>query len=152
MGKERAAQQSFLSQLWQFGVYKRSQGVVTRQVTFAFLALIFLIAALRMYQTWASFPASVKHLLMEPGRYIVPSAVVLIGLWVSFRIVNFPKFADFLISVEGEMNKVSWPSRAELIRSSLVVILVIVMLATVLFCFDVFWQFIFGDRVLGVLK
>ncbi len=152
MGKERTAERSFVSQLWQFGVYKRSQGTVTRQVTFAFLALIFAIAALRMYQAWGSFPAWWKSLLMEPGRYWVPSALLLIGLWISFRVVNFPKFADFLISVEGEMNKVSWPSRAELIRSSVVVILVIVMLAMVLFFFDVFWRFVFGDNVLGVLK
>jgi preprotein translocase subunit SecE len=66
--------------------------------------------------------------------------------------VNFPKFADFLISVEGEMNKVSWPSKGELIRSSIVVIVVIALLAAVLFFYDIFWQFIFGDRVLGILR
>ena len=32
--------------------------------------------------------------------------------------MNMPRFADFLIAVEAEMNKVSWPSKAELIRSS----------------------------------
>ena len=35
------------------------------------------------------------------------------------------QFADFLIAVEAEMTKVSWPSRGELVRSSIVVILVI---------------------------
>jgi len=40
---------------------------------------------------------------------------------------------DFLIAVEAEMNKVSWPSRAELVRSAAVVIFVIFLLATVLF-------------------
>ncbi len=47
-----------------------------------------------------------------------------------------PAFADFLISVEGEMNKVSWPSRGELFRASLVVILVIFFLAALLFAYD----------------
>jgi preprotein translocase subunit SecE len=47
-----------------------------------------------------------------------------------------PTFADFLISVEGEMNKVSWPSRSELFRASLVVILVIFFLAALLFAYD----------------
>ena len=151
MGKEHSANRSFFGELLQFGVYKRSQGTVTRQVTFAFLALVFAIAALRMHQTWGSFPAWWRMTLGEPWRYLLPSALLMIGLWVSFRIVNFPKFADFLISVEGEMNKVSWPSKTELIRSSIVVIFVIVMLAMILFFFDVFWRFIFGD-VLGVLK
>ena len=40
-----------------------------------------------------------------------------LGLWVAFRLVNMPAFADFLIAVEAEMNKVSWPTRGELFRS-----------------------------------
>lgn len=152
MGKDRAAERSFWGEMLQFGVYKRNQGAVTRQVTFAFLALFFAIAALRMYQVWSAFPGWWKQAMGEPGRYLLPSLILLAGLWISFRIVNFPRFADFLISVEGEMNKVSWPSKDELIRSSIVVIVVIVLLAMILFCFDVFWQFIFGENVLGVLK
>jgi preprotein translocase subunit SecE len=151
MGKERAADDSFFNQLWHLRVYKRNQGVVARQVTFAFLALIFAIAALRMYQSWGSFPSWWKTALTDVGRYGVPSLMLLLGLWFSFHIVNFPRFADFLISVEGEMNKVSWPSKGELIRSSIVVIMTIVILAVVLFFFDVFWRFVFGDRFLGVL-
>ena len=51
-----------------------------------------------------------------------------------------PSFADFLIAVEAEMNKVSWPTRDELFRSSMVVIFCIVFLAVVLFGYDVFWR------------
>ena len=50
-------------------------------------------------------------------HYYVPLAFMAIGLWASFRVVQMPAFADFLISVEGEMNKVSWPSRGELFRA-----------------------------------
>ena len=32
------------------------------------------------------------------------------GLWASYRLVNVPAVADFLIAVEAEMNKVSWPT------------------------------------------
>ena len=56
------------------------------------------------------------------GRYVVPMVVVFGGLWLAFRLVNIPRFADFLIAVEAEMNKVSWPTRAEMFRSSMVVI------------------------------
>jgi preprotein translocase subunit SecE len=66
----------------------------------------------------------------------VPLAFMAIGLWASFRIVQTPSFADFLISVEGEMNKVSWPSRGELFRATLVVILVVFFLAGLLFAYD----------------
>jgi preprotein translocase subunit SecE len=49
------------------------------------------------------------------------------------------------------MNKVSWPSRLELIRSSVVVIFVIFFLAIVLFSYDLVWRFLFKN-VLGVLQ
>jgi preprotein translocase subunit SecE len=65
-----------------------------------------------------------------------------IGVWASFRVVNIPAFADFLISVEGEMNKVSWPSRGELFRASVVVILVIFFLAFLLFAYDALLSYI----------
>ncbi len=76
-------------------------------------------------------------------RYGVASTVLLGGLWLSFRFVNYPRFADFLIAVEAEMNKVSWPTKKELIRSSLVVLFCILALTTVLFFFDIFWQMAF---------
>jgi preprotein translocase subunit SecE len=57
--------------------------------------------------------------------------------------VNIPQFADFLIAVEAEMNKVSWPSRGELVRSAAVVIFVIFLLATVLFAYDLIWRQLF---------
>jgi preprotein translocase subunit SecE len=62
-----------------------------------------------------------------------------------------PTFADFLISVEGEMNKVSWPSRSELFRASLVVILVIFFLAALLFGYDfILGEFLqFLDKAIG---
>jgi preprotein translocase subunit SecE len=80
----------------------------------------------------------------------VSSLLLAAGAWFSYRIVNYPRFADFLVAVEAEMNKVSWPSRAELFRSSLVVILVIFALAAVLFGYDLVWKFFFGK--LGVLQ
>ncbi len=61
------------------------------------------------------------------------------GCGLRFRLVNMPRFADFLIAVEAEMNKVSWPSRGELIRSSIVVLITIVLLTVVLFAYDMFW-------------
>ncbi len=75
---------------------------------------------------------------MVPGT--VPCRLAL-GAWIAFRIVNIPSFADFLISVEAEMNKVSWPSRGELYRASLVVIVVIFLLTAILFTYDLVLKF-----------
>jgi preprotein translocase subunit SecE len=82
---------------------------------------------------------------------MILSAVLLVGgMWISFRVVNMPRFADFLIAVEAEMNKVSWPSKGELVRSSLVVIFVLFFLMAVLFGFDLVWGMLF--EAIGILK
>jgi preprotein translocase subunit SecE len=77
-----------------------------------------------------------------------PLALFLSIAWFAFRLVNWPRFADFLIAVEAEMAKVSWPSRTELVRASIVVIFTIFFLAVILFLFDIVWQFLF--KTLGV--
>ncbi len=143
MSKQKAMPTSSLvGEIFQIGLYKPSQGRITRQVTCAVIWVGILLASLKLYQTL--YQADV-------WQYVGPLALLAIGFWAGYRAVNFPKFADFLIAVEAEMNKVSWPSRGELVRSSIVVIFVIFMLAIVLFGYDVFWQYLFKN-VLGVLK
>lgn len=119
--------------------YKRSQGKVARQLTFAAMALAVAAGA------WKLNARSVD----DVGRYVIPMVVLALGWWAGFRLVNLPRFADFLISVEAEMNKVSWPSRAELWRASVVVIVVIFFLATTLFVYDFLLKVLMG-KVFGL--
>lgn len=120
---------AFLSELLKFDIYKRSQGRVVRQVTFAALAIIIALGC------WA-LSIEMQGVKSQAVRYLVPLALLAAGLWASFRLVQMPQFADFLISVEAEMNKVAWPKRRELINASIVVILLIFLLAGMLFSFD----------------
>ena len=106
--------------------YKRSQGKVARQLTVAALAAVVGVGSWLLSEMGDD----------AVGRYVIPLVVLATGLWASWRIVNVPRFADFLISVEAEMNKVSWPARSELLRASLVVIIVIFFLAGLLFIYD----------------
>ena len=117
--------------------YKRSQGRIARQATFFALAGIFAVAAWRlssMADVWTAGWLTGSNRWV--AQYGLPGLVFAVGAWLAFRVVNFPKFADFLISVEAEMNKVSWPSRGELYRASLVVVVVIFLLVTILFAYD----------------
>jgi preprotein translocase subunit SecE len=144
MSKDRVASSGmWFGELFQIGVYKRSQGRVTRQATFAALAIA---VALGAWSFFAHFGPSLATGL----SYSLAGAVLLLGLWISYRVVNIPRFADFLIAVEAEMNKVSWPSRTELYRSSVVVIFVMLAMATLLFGFDLVWGFLF--EWMGILK
>lgn len=110
--------------------YKRSQGRIARQATFFAILGVIVIGA------WL--------LSSRTQTYLVPAAIAAVGAWLAFRIVNIPSFADFLISVEAEMNKVSWPSRQELFRSSMVVLVVIFLLVAILFAYDVILKSIVG--------
>jgi preprotein translocase subunit SecE len=133
MSKEKNLTVSpFFRELFQLGIYKRSQGRVARQVTFATIAIVFLLGAWRL----SVFEISAGRF----WQWAMPFVLAAVGLWLAYRLVNIPAFADFLIAVEAEMNKVSWPTRGELIRSSLVVIFCIFFLAAVLFGFDLFWR------------
>lgn len=135
---------SVLTELFQLGVYKKTQGRITRQATFGAIALAVLVAAWRV----SEYMVGVEW--FRGARYLVPALVAGLGLWIGYRLVNYPRFADFLIAVEAEMNKVSWPSKGELYRSSFVVIFVLFSLSAVLFGFDLLWKFVF--QVLGVVQ
>ena len=131
----------FVAELFQTGLYKRSQGRIARQVTFVALAVVFALGAWRLEQMWMNSSASL--------RYGLPLVLMSLGWWISYRLVNTPRVADFLITVEAEMNKVSWPSRTELIRSVIVVIFTILFLAAALFAFDALWGWVLG--LMGVV-
>ncbi len=130
---------AFIQELFHAGLYKRSQGRIARQVTFAAVAVVLAAGLLRLNQMLVGLGPALA--------YAIPALLLIAGLWAAYRLVNVPAFADFLIAVEAEMNKVSWPTRTELIRSSLVVLIMIFALAAVLFGFDAFWSWVFRDVV-----
>ena len=128
---------ALLQELLKFDLYKRSQGRIVRQVTFAACAIIVALGC------W-SLSYEMQDVDNQTVRYLVPLGLLAAGVWTCFRLVQLPQFADFLISVEAEMNKVTWPKRRELINASIVVILVIFLLAGLLFGFDLILKAIPG--------
>lgn len=150
---------AFLRELLHVGIYKRTQGRVARQVTFAAVAVALALGVYGLWETlgsaltrwpgkWLAYwnlgrNEAVEAVVRQSMRHGLPFLLLVLGLWAAYRLVNVPRFADFLIAVEAEMNKVSWPTRGELYRSSIVVLVTIFALAVVLFTFDLFWQSVF---------
>jgi len=127
-----------------FEIYKRGQGKYTRTVTFAAGGLIGLLVA---HYVWNQLRAT------ELGEYVVygvPVAIfVAVGL-LMFRAVNRPRSADFMIATEGEMKKVSWSSKREIVGGTKVVITTSLILAVLLWAVDLAFSFFF--RWVGVLQ
>ncbi|MDG1513525.1 MAG: preprotein translocase subunit SecE [Mariniblastus sp.] len=134
--KREPARPSLVSELFQFGLYKPNQGRIVRQVTFLTTAFLGVLIA------WEIKRSPLMGGLGAEG-YLVMLGLAAVMVWVSFRLVNYSVFADFLVAVEAEMNKVSWPTRRELWNASVVVIFVIFSMAAFLFLFDALWTKVF---------
>jgi preprotein translocase subunit SecE len=132
---------TFFHELLRVGIYKRSQGRVTRQVTFAVVAAAIATGLWRL-----------STILAGQGSHFqfgLPLVLLALGLWTAYRLVNMPAVADFLIAVEAEMNKVSWPSRTELFRASIVVLIMMFATGIYLAGCDVLWKIML--RLLGII-
>jgi preprotein translocase subunit SecE len=129
-------------ELFSAGVYKANQGRIVRQLTCLAIWIIVGLAC------WALYSSLRGSSLGSTAASVIPAVLIAIGVWTGFRVVNWPRFADFLIAVEAEMNKVTWPGKDELVRAAFVVIFTIFFLAVSLFLFDIIWQQVFST--LGV--
>src|SRR5262249_35192157 len=56
-------------------------------------------------------------------------AIGALTIWLAYRLVNFPKFADFLIATEAEMSKVTWMTRRRLIQDTIVVLVTVFLMS-----------------------
>lgn len=161
---------SFWAALLSANLYKRNQGRLTRQLSAVALLLVLFFGAWTLSQglladfkwnrtvkvteddgTVAENRIDVPQ-LTNLVRIGFPLAMCAIGTWVIFRLVSFPRFADFLISVEAEMDKVSWPSWPELWVSTVVVIVTMFLLGILLLGFDTFWYWFFSLPFIRFLR
>lgn len=134
---------SLISEMSRASLYKRSQGRVARGVTAGVVALI------ACYGSWTLFRT---FLTRAEGavKYGVPLALATAGIWVAFRLVNWGRFAEFLIATESEVDKVHWPDRKHIHRATVVVIVTMLLMGAMLFVFDLVWQVVF--EAIGFLK
>ncbi|MGV3483674.1 MAG: preprotein translocase subunit SecE [Planctomycetaceae bacterium] len=128
-----------LTNLVQTAVYKPSQGRLVRQLT---ALAIWVVVAMGCYRLYITLRGTMESATWAESA--IPLGLCAAGVWFGFRVVNWPRFADFLIAVEAEMKKVTWPSKEELVRASIVVIATIIILAMTLFLFDIVWQWWFA--------
>jgi preprotein translocase subunit SecE len=123
-------------------IYKPGQGKYTRLISgFAAVAIV-AIGCWRLYQI---LEASVGNLWVA---YLVPVIVLAGSAVAAFWLLNKPSVADFMVAAEGELKKVNWSSRKEVMVSTLVVIIVVVVMAVLLGATDMVFQLVF-ERLLG---
>ncbi len=125
-------------------IYKRNQGKYTRSLTFVGVMVLVVAGAYQLSKYLGSYDAT-KTAYIQFGA---PTVLTLLMAWLMFWLVNRPNTADFLIATEGEMKKVSWSSKKEIIGSTKVVIVTTFIIAAILFGVDVIFR-VFFSAVLG---
>jgi preprotein translocase subunit SecE len=83
-------------------------------------------------------------------RLGVPAVVWVLCCWIAFRAVNMPTFADFLISVEAELERVVWPGQQQVIQATIVVLVVMFSLGVFLTGADFVWKWLF--KLVGFIE
>jgi preprotein translocase SecE subunit len=101
----------------------------------------------------ASGTATASRVILLPGlQFTIPLLLLALSLWLSWRVVNLPVFADFLIATEAELNKVSWTTQRRLIQDTIVVLVTVVLMAVFLFGMDQVWRVVLSWKPIGVLQ
>jgi len=129
--------------------YKRDQGKITRTSTFVGLGLLIAWGAKFLNDRLAGYLGDEAwRLMITPGIPILVAVVLGVVAWRMAFVSR--KSSDFMIATEGEMKKVSWSSKSEVIGSTKVVITFTLLLAVLLFVVDLIFQRLF--TWIGVLK
>jgi preprotein translocase subunit SecE len=133
----------FLANLIQTNLYKPLQGKQARLWTAVGLGLIIVFGLRELFE-------SLKDRTSTIGAFGIPAAVGAALAWVTFRLLQYPPFVEFLIATEAEMNKVSWTSREDLKRATTVVLVTVALMAVFLFGVDWIWSNLL--QLIGVLR
>jgi preprotein translocase SecE subunit len=139
--------------------YKRSLGLRVRRLTVLGILIVGGTGAWSLWtqgvlpDTWTlSMPFDMQPLtVMTDAKIVIPLLLALLTLWVAFRAVNVPDFAEFLIATEAEMNKVSWSNRKRLMQDTVVVLLTTLIMTLFLLVVDLFWGWLLSRQTVGVL-
>lgn len=148
-------------------IYKKGQGIYSRVIVGIALGVLDLFASISLYGVLIDLPniaGNAKIPLIDIGlTWGLISAFALfifLGFLIGVLVVGFEtgiKWLDkigkgvveFLIDTQGELQKVSWPTKYELVGSTAVVIVSVVVIGLFILGVDWFVSMIMG--YIGVL-
>lgn len=121
----------------QLYIYKRGQGYYTRLWGSIACFAIIAIGCFSLYRILSGTTSN-------PWIYTVIPVAVLVGFtYLVYWLQNRPSIADFLITAESELKKVTWSSKEQIIASTIIVIFVVIVLSVMLGSVDVGFRSLF---------
>jgi preprotein translocase SecE subunit len=124
------------------GIYKKGQGYWTRLMSAIGWGMVALMGVVWLWDLLAT----VRIGTVQPVYVQAAGSVVLIAVfgWLGYYLLGVKaRVVDFMIATEGEMKKVNWSSRREILGSTWVVIAMTFFIAVFCFSFDAVFQLFF---------
>ncbi|MDH3583195.1 MAG: preprotein translocase subunit SecE [Phycisphaerae bacterium] len=130
-------------------IYKPGQGYYTRLLSAIGAGVLVIAGVDWIWKKLSTLKAeSFNVVYLQAG--VAVAILALFGLlfyrWIGVK----PRTSDFLIATEGEMKKVNWPTRKEVVGSTWVVVCCMVLLVALLFVADISFAWLF--RQMGILE
>ena len=119
-------------------IRKIGQGYWTRLLSVIGFGLLGVLGGVWLWRLFETVDLGVAPVYVASGAALVFMAVVGGVLW--WFAGSNAKSVDFLVATEGEMKKVNWSTRREIVGSTLVVIGIALVIS--LFCW--IWDFAFS--------
>ena len=122
------------------GGYKPDQGRHARMAAFWGVVLLVLFGCRFLHGVLVGNFASTREafgqipivgVALTPA-FLISAAVFAFGVWQTKRWQSRPKMADLLIETESELRKVTWPTLEEIVNSSMVVGISVVLIGAFL--------------------
>jgi preprotein translocase SecE subunit len=118
-------------------IYKPGQGKYTRVGTFLVVAGIVGFGCWRLQEVLAGADINLWIATIVP--VVIGIALAAVVAWL----LNKAAVADFMIAAEGELKKVNWSSRKEVVASTVIVIIVLFAMAILLGATDLVFSVVF---------
>ena len=131
------------------GIYKKGQGYWTRMMSAIAAGLLIFMGASWLWKTMNQVRiGSIEAVYVQAGAAVIFIGVLAVIAY--YLIAVHKKVVDFLIATEGEMKKVNWSTRREIMGSTWVVISLTFIVAAIIAFLDAGYSMIF--QALKVLE
>ncbi len=132
-----------------FGIYKKGQGYWTRMMSAIAAGLLIFMGASWLWKTMDQVRIGwIEEVYVQASAAVIfISVLAVLGYYL---IAVQKKVVDFLIATEGEMKKVNWSTRREIMGSTWVVISFTFIVAAIIAVLDMGYSMIF--QTLKVLE
>lgn len=121
-----------------FSIYKPGQGYWTRLLTAIGVGMIVLAGVGWGWQQMSVIRSNTIY--WQSGMAV---AVILGFGLLLYWLLNKPRIVDFMIATESEMKKVNWPSRRDVVGSTIVVIGGTLLIALFLWLINLLFAYLF---------